>query len=120
MRLESVSMPSAYRMRYDLPTLGVEGTRARTGLRDTILIGTIIKPNVGMSAAETAGLVDTLCRAGVDLIKDAEVFADQYHPPLAELVHAVLSVVREPHQSTGQHWLVDVTFPGETDPRLPP
>src|SRR3546814_12642942 len=76
MRLESVSMPSAYRMRYDLPTLGVEGTRARTGVRDTSLIGTIIKPNVGMSAAETAGLVDTLCRAGVDFIKDDEVCAD--------------------------------------------
>src|SRR3546814_16953047 len=101
MRLESVSMPSAYRMRYDLPTLGVEGTRARTGVRDTSLIGTIIKPNVGMSAAETAGLVDTLCRAGVDFIKDDEGCADPFHAPLAARVPAVRAVVRE-HQQIGR------------------
>src|SRR3546814_8555587 len=106
MRLESVAMPSAYRMRYDLPTLGVEGTRARTGVRDTSLIGTIIKPNVGMSAAETAGLVDTLCRAGVDFIKDDEVCADPCHAPLAERVPAVMAVVREHQQRTGKHVMV--------------
>jgi ribulose-bisphosphate carboxylase large chain len=36
------------------------------------LIGTIIKPNVGLSAEETGELVGKLCAAGVDFIKDDE------------------------------------------------
>ena len=45
------------------------------------LIGTIIKPNVGLSAAETGALVGELCAAGVDFIKDDECCGNPEHAP---------------------------------------
>jgi len=118
MRLETVVLPSAYRMRYDLPPMGIAGTRARTGVHGTSLIGTIIKPNVGMSAADTAALVDTLCRAGVDFIKDDEISANPDHAPLAERVPAVMAVLREHRRRTGKHVMMAFNITDETGAML--
>ena len=52
-----------------------------TGVQNRPLIGTIIKPSVGLSPADTARLVDQLARAGIDFIKDDELMADPPHSP---------------------------------------
>src|SRR5450755_2622873 len=64
LRLESLKLPAAYRLQFDLPRLGIAGTRQATDVAVGALIGTIIKPNVGLSAAQTAELVGQLCAAG--------------------------------------------------------
>ncbi|WP_137920308.1 ribulose-bisphosphate carboxylase large subunit family protein [Hydrogenophaga sp. 2FB] len=115
MRLESMQLPAAYRARFDMPQLGIAGTRQRTGVSSGALVGTIIKPNVGFSAAQTAELVAQLCAAGVDFIKDDEVCADPAHAPLAERVPAVMAVVREHQQRTGKHVMVAFNITDETD-----
>jgi ribulose-bisphosphate carboxylase large chain len=86
LRLESLQLPAAYRAQFERPSHGVAGTRRATGVETGALVGTIIKPNVGFSAAQTAELVARLCAAGVDFIKDDEVSADPLHAPLAERV----------------------------------
>ena len=86
LRLLDVAVPQAYRDRFDKPLVGVSGTRDRVGAHGRPLFGTIIKPNVGMRAQEIAELVDLLCEAGVDFIKDDEICADPDHAPLAERV----------------------------------
>jgi ribulose-bisphosphate carboxylase large chain len=115
LRLESMQVPASYRARFDKPTLGIAGTRAVTGVASGALVGTIIKPNVGFSAAETAELVGRLCAAGVDFIKDDEVCADPDHAPLAERVPAVMAVVRAHQQRTGKHVMVAFNITDETD-----
>lgn len=115
LRLESLRVPAAYRAQFDLPRLGIAGTRERTGVFSGALVGTIIKPNVGLSAADTAELVGRLCAAGVDFIKDDEVCADPAHAPLAERVPAVMAVVRAHQQRTGKHVMVAFNITDETD-----
>jgi len=115
LRLESMQVPASYRARFDLPALGIAGTRKATGVASGALVGTIIKPNVGFSAAETAELVGRLCAAGVDFIKDDEVCADPDHAPLAERVPAVMAVVRAHQQRTGKHVMVAFNVTDETD-----
>jgi ribulose-bisphosphate carboxylase large chain len=115
MRLETMHVPAAYRARFDLPSLGIAGTRRVAGVATGALVGTIIKPNVGFSAAETAELVGRLCAAGVDFIKDDEVSADPDHAPLAERVPAVMAVVRAHQQRTGKHVMVAFNITDETD-----
>ncbi|RYF79765.1 MAG: ribulose 1,5-bisphosphate carboxylase, partial [Comamonadaceae bacterium] len=105
----------AYRRRFELPCVGIAGTRRATGVASGALVGTIIKPNVGFSAAETAELVGRLCAAGVDFIKDDEVCADPDHAPLAERVPAVMAVVREHQQRTGKHVMVAFNITDEVD-----
>lgn len=118
MRLESLTLPSRYRMEYDLPAVGVAGTRTRTGVSSSSMVGTIIKPNVGMSVASTAALVSTLCNAGVDFIKDDEVCANPRHAPLTERIRAVMAVVREHQQRRGKHVMVAFNITDETNAML--
>jgi len=115
LRLESLQVPAAYRARFEMPRAGIAGTRRATGVASGALVGTIIKPNVGLSAAQTAELVGRLCAAGVDFIKDDEVCADPAHAPLAERVPAVMAVVRAHQARTGKHVMVAFNITDETD-----
>lgn len=115
LRLESMKLPAAYRAQFDRPRVGIAGTRQATGVASGALVGTILKPNVGFSAAQTAELVGRLCAAGVDFIKDDEVCADPLHAPLAQRVPAVMAVVRAHQQRTGKHVMVAFNITDETD-----
>ena len=115
LRLETLHVPAAYRARFERPRVGIPGTRRATGVMEGALVGTIIKPNVGMSAEETAGLVGRLCAAGVDFIKDDECCADPDHAPIAARVPAVMRVVRAHAERTGKRVMVAFNVTDETD-----
>lgn len=115
LRLESLTLPETYRTRFELPRLGIAGTREATGATQGALVGTIIKPNVGFSPEDTAELVARLCAAGVDFIKDDEVCADPDHAPLAKRVPAVMAVVRAHAERTGKHVMVAFNITDEMD-----
>ena len=115
MRLETVHVLPGYRARFERPALGIAGTRRVTGVAEGALVGTIIKPNVGFSAEQTAELVARLCAAGVDFIKDDEVCADPDHAPLAQRVPAVMAAVRAHQDRTGKHVMVAFNITDETD-----
>lgn len=115
LRLETLRVPAAYRAGFDFPRAGIAGTRRAVGLPEGALVGTIIKPNVGLSAGQTAELVGRLCAAGVDFIKDDEVCADPAHAPLAERIPAVMRVVRAHAERTGKRVMVAFNITDETD-----
>ncbi|MBP2306383.1 ribulose 1,5-bisphosphate carboxylase [Azospirillum melinis] len=115
LRLESLRIPQDYRAQFDLPRHGVAGTRRLTGVADGPLVGSIIKPNVGLSAEETGELVGTLCAAGLDFIKDDEICADPAHAPLAQRIPAVMDRVRRHQDRTGKHVMVAFNITDETD-----
>ncbi|SIT40897.1 Uncharacterized ribulose bisphosphate carboxylase-like protein [Paraburkholderia piptadeniae] len=115
MRLLSLRVPRAYRERFDLPAHGVAGTRRLTGVLQGPMVGTIIKPNVGLSAEETAQLVRTLCEAGIDFIKDDEVCANPSHAPLDQRVRAVMREVRAFRERTGKRVMIAFNITDDTD-----
>ncbi|MFM0073991.1 ribulose-bisphosphate carboxylase large subunit family protein [Paraburkholderia sediminicola] len=115
MRLLSLRLPASYRARFELPRHGVAGTRALTHVAGRPIIGTIIKPNVGLSAEETAALVRELCEAGVDFIKDDEVCANPAHAPLAERVRAVMKEVRNYRERSGRPVMVAFNITDDLD-----
>ena len=106
LRLEHLQIPAEFRARFERPRHGVAGTRKLTGVASGPLVGTIIKPNVGLTAAETAALVGDLCRAGVDFIKDDECCADPLHAPISERISAVMAAVRRHRDETGKQVMV--------------
>lgn len=115
LRLEALKLPAAYRKQFDMPVQGITGTRKLTGVYDRPLIGTIIKPNVGLSAEETGELAGRLCAAGVDFIKDDEVCANPVHAPLNERVKAVMQRVRAHQDKTGKLVMVAFNISDDTD-----
>jgi ribulose-bisphosphate carboxylase large chain len=115
LRLEAVRLPGAYRRRFALPAQGIAGTRRLAGVAEGPLIGSIIKPNVGLSAAEIAALVGQLCAAGLDFIKDDEICADPDHAPLAQRIPAVMAAIRAHRDRTGRTVMMAFNITDETD-----
>lgn len=117
-RLERLQLPAAWRARFERPRHGVAGTRALAGVAEGPLVGTIVKPNVGLSAEATGALVGELCEAGVDFIKDDEVCANPAHAPIAERVKAVMARVRRHQERTGKRVMVAFNITDEHDAML--
>ncbi|MCD2182792.1 ribulose-bisphosphate carboxylase large subunit family protein [Rhizobium sp. GN54] len=115
LKLVDVALPQAYRNRFEQPAMGVAGTRSATDVHNRPLFGTIIKPNVGMRPHEIADIVELLCEAGIDFIKDDEVCANPDHAPIAERVPAVMAKVRAHRDRTGKHVMVAFNITDETD-----
>lgn len=117
-RLEHVAIPPAFRARFERPRHGIAGTRTLAGVERGPLIGTIIKPNVGLSSEETAALVAQLCEAGVDFIKDDECCGNPEHAPTDERIKAVMREVRRWREGSGKHVMIAFNISDEHDAML--
>ncbi len=115
LRLTDIRLPAAFAERYPGPAFGVEGTRRLTGVAQGPLIGTIVKPSVGLSPDGTASLVATLARAGIDFIKDDELQADGPGCPFDARVRAVMAVLRDHAERTGKRVMFAFNLTGELD-----
>ncbi|MEK7781837.1 MAG: ribulose-bisphosphate carboxylase large subunit family protein [Verrucomicrobiota bacterium] len=101
-KLLDVELPAAFAKRYPGPQFGIAGTRRLAGVEGRPLIGTIVKPSVGLRPEQTAELVRTLGEAGIDFVKDDELQADAPHCPFKDRVAAVMRVVNELADRTGK------------------
>ncbi|SEM28794.1 ribulose-bisphosphate carboxylase large chain [Roseovarius azorensis] len=79
------------------------------------LIGTIIKPSVGLRPQETADLVQSLATAGIDFIKDDELQANGPNCPLAERVALVMAALNRHAERTGKRVIYAFNISGEVD-----
>lgn len=114
-KLLDLDLPPAFGGKYPGPQFGIAGTRRLAGVSSRPLIGTIIKPSVGLSPAQTAELVRTLAEAGVDFIKDDELMADPPHAPLAERVRAVMPVIRALAERSNKQVMYAVNITDDLD-----
>jgi ribulose-bisphosphate carboxylase large chain len=102
LKLLDVQLPRSFAERYPGPQFGIAGTRKLAGVQQRPIIGTIVKPSVGLTPEQTADLVRTLGEAGIDFIKDDELQADSPHSPFHERVAAVMRVINQLADLTGR------------------
>lgn len=115
LRLLDLDFPASFADSFVGPRFGVAGTRRLCGVDDQPLIGTIIKPSVGLAPSDTADMVRMLVAAGVDFIKDDELMADPPHAPFDERVQAVMQVVNDHRDRTGKQVMVAFNISDELD-----
>src|SRR5215471_7125528 len=115
LRLMDLQLPPSFAGAYPGPAFGIAGTRKLAGVERGPLIGTIIKPSVGLSPSETAEQVRALVDGGIDFIKDDELQADGPHCPFDERVRAVMRVVNEAADRTGKKAMVAFNLTGDLD-----
>jgi ribulose-bisphosphate carboxylase large chain len=84
------------------PQFGIDGTRRLTGVYDRPIIGSIIKPSVGLTPEQTADMVQELAEAGIDFVKDDELITSPDNSPLAKRVEAVMRVINAHADRTGK------------------
>ena len=115
LRLVDVRLPRAFAEKYAGPQFGMEGTRRLSSVQGRPLIGTIIKPSVGLTAQDTASMVDQLCAGGIDFIKDDELQADGPACPFEDRVGAVMAVVNRHADKSGKKPMVAFNLTGDMD-----
>ena len=114
-RLLDLRLPTAFAEHYAGPKFGIQGTRAFAGVPERPLIGTIIKPSVGLSAEATGALVTDLCAGGIDFIKDDELQADGPACPFEDRVKSTMRAVNAAADKTGKKAMVAFNLTGEID-----
>jgi len=115
LKILDIELPESFARAYPGPAFGIEGTRHLTGVDKGPLIGTIIKPSVGLTPAATAELVEALCDGGIDFIKDDELQADGPHCPFEERARAVMAVIDRHADRLGRKVMVAFNLTGELD-----
>ncbi len=115
LKLMDLELPPAFATHFRGPHFGVAGTRKLTGVANRPLIGTIIKPSIGLTPDQTAGLVQTLVAAGIDFIKDDELMADPPHSPFDERVDAIMRVINAHAERTGRKVMYAFNISDELD-----
>jgi ribulose-bisphosphate carboxylase large chain len=118
LKLLDLELPTTFSRHFRGPQFGVAGTRRLTGVQNRPLIGTIVKPSIGLTPAQTAELVRTLVEADIDFIKDDELMADPPHSPFDERVDAVMRVVNAHADRTGKRVMFAFNLSDELDAML--
>ena len=118
LRLLDLDMPADYARQFAGPGFGIPGTRQLAGVHDRPLIGTIIKPSIGLSPEQTAAMVDALCAADIDFIKDDELLADPPYAPFDARLKAVMPVVMKHADRLGRKPMYAINISGSIDEML--
>ncbi|MEI6950122.1 ribulose-bisphosphate carboxylase large subunit family protein [Paraflavisolibacter sp. H34] len=115
LKLMDLEVPAAYAAHFRGPAFGIEGSRRLTGVHGRPLIGTIIKPSIGMSPETTAALVQSLVSAGIDFIKDDELMGSPANSPFDQRVDAIMRVINDHAQKTGKKVMYAFNISDELD-----
>lgn len=75
------------------PRFGINGTRHLAGVEKGPLLGTIIKPSVGLSMEETARLCGRCAAVGLDFIKDDELMGNAPYSTVQDRIGRVLPAI---------------------------
>lgn len=110
-RLLDVNFPESLVRAHPGPRFGIEDARKILDVFDRPLVGTIVKPKVGLDPAGTAEVAAAAVRGGLDLVKDDETLTDQSFCPMTKRVEAVMSALDRVEQETGKKafYAVNVT-----------
>ncbi len=115
LRLLDLRLPDEFAAAHPGPAFGIEGTRRLAAVEGRPLIGTIVKPSVGLDAEATAALVAELCAAGLDFVKDDELQGDGPACRFEDRARAVMAVVERAADRTGRKLMFAFNVTGEID-----
>lgn len=118
LKLMDIELPASFGEHYQGPAFGIAGCRKLTAVNGRPLIGTIIKPSIGLSVQQTAGIVKTLAESGIDFIKDDELLSSSANSNFNERVDAVMKVINAHADKTGKKVMFAFNISGEIDEML--
>jgi ribulose-bisphosphate carboxylase large chain len=118
LKLMDIDFPDNYIQHYRGPKFGIKGSRKLTSVDGRPLIGTIIKPSIGLTPQQTAGIVQTLGEAGIDFIKDDELLSSSANSFFEERVQEVMKVINALADKSGKKIMYAFNISGEMDEML--
>jgi len=107
LKLMDLTFPKWWEEAFPGPKYGVEGLRKLTRTEGTKrpLVGTIIKPNVGLDARTIGKMVYEVGLGGLDFVKDDEALVNPKYCRLEDRVSAVVEAIDKVKEETGKEIL---------------
>lgn len=118
LKLIDIELPASFANHYAGPAFGIAGCRTLTGVHQRPLIGTIVKPSIGLTPQQTASLVKTLAEAGIDFVKDDELLSSSANSAFDDRVDVIMDVINRHADKTGKKVMYAFNISGEMDEML--
>lgn len=115
LRLMDLDIPSTFTEKYPGPKFGIDGTRKLAGVYDRPLVGTIVKPSIGLTSEQLGEMVRELAEAGVDFIKDDELSGNPPFAPFEQRVETVMNEIERVADKTGKKVMYAFNITGDID-----
>lgn len=100
-KLMDVQFPSQMLTKYDGPSTNLDDMRKYLNVYDRPILGTIIKPKIGLTATEYAELCHDFWVGSGDFVKNDEPQADQDFAPFTQMVDSVRHAMDMAEDKTG-------------------
>lgn len=115
LRLEDFRLPKVLVESFFGPALGRNGVRDMLGVHDRPLIGTIVKPKVGLSSEQFTDVLYEAMMGGCDIVKDDENLADQGFNRFESRLELSIKAAQKAERKTGERkgYMPNVTAPGD-------
>jgi ribulose-bisphosphate carboxylase large chain len=118
LRLIDIDFPSKLVKSFKGPKFGIEGIRRLLKVYDRPLVGTIIKPKLGLKTADHAKVAYEGWIGGCDIVKDDENLSSQSFNPFEERVAKTLEARDRAEKETGEKKVYMVNITAETEQML--
>lgn len=102
LRLQDVSFPKKIVKSFSGPRMGVDGVRKLLSIHDRPLVGTIVKPKLGLTAKQHAQVAYNAWIGGIDCVKDDENLTSMNFNKFMERIDLTLKMRDKAEQETGE------------------
>ncbi|MEJ2271305.1 MAG: ribulose-bisphosphate carboxylase large subunit, partial [Candidatus Bathyarchaeota archaeon] len=116
LRLNDIKLPTELIHSFKGPKFGISGIRGLLNVNDRPLVGTIIKPKLGLKTADHARVAYNAWVGGCDIVKDDENLSSQNFNPFNDRILATLEMRDKAEEQTGEKkvYMANVTAETET------
>ena len=113
LRLQDIAFPKSMLREFKGPKFGLPGVRKLTGVEGRPLIGTIVKPKVGLNSEKHAEVAYNSFAGGCDLVKDDENLTDQKFNSFEKRAELTLKLAEKAEAETGERkmYICNITAP---------
>ncbi len=111
LRLNDITFPEELISSFKGPRYGIKGVRDITGVHGRPLVGTIVKPKLGLVVKDHANVAYESWLGGCDVVKDDENLSSQKFNPFEERVTETIAARDRAESETGEKkvYLINVT-----------
>jgi ribulose-bisphosphate carboxylase large chain len=118
LRLNDIHLPMELAQSFRGPKYGVAGIRGLLNVYDRPLVGTIIKPKLGLKTADHAKVAYDAWVGGCDVVKDDENLSSQCFNPFDDRVVETLEMRDRAETETGEKKVYMINITSETEEML--
>jgi ribulose-bisphosphate carboxylase large chain len=118
LRLNNIQLPPKLIQSFKGPQFGIKGIRNLLKIQERPLVGTIIKPKLGLKTKDHAQVAYEAWTGGCDIVKDDENLSSQRFNPFEDRIVKTLESRDKAEEETGERKVYMANITAETETML--